>query len=62
MEAKLESKEFEYRGVSLISQTEEEKQILTNIWIDKGRPVAFFRLKNGQVKLCIAPTLDEDGV
>lgn len=59
MKTELEPKEIQPRGVSLISETEEEKQVLTNCWIKQGRPVMFGRLSNGQVQITFAPTPEE---
>lgn len=61
MRAELEVKEIQYRGVSLTSETEEEKQVLNNIWNQKGQPAAWARLSNGQIQLVIAPTPDTHG-
>lgn len=36
MKAELEPKELQYRGISVISETEEEKQVLINLWNQKG--------------------------
>lgn len=56
MKAELEPEEMQYRGVSLISETEEEKQVFENIWKQKGRPAMLGRMRDGQVQLVVAPT------
>ena len=55
MKAELETKELQNRGVSLISETEEEAQMLTDLWNNKARPAAWGRLPDGNNKLDIAP-------
>lgn len=61
MKAELETKEILYRGVSLISETEEEKQVLTNLWNQKAGPAMLARAEGGQVQLIIAPSPDKEG-
>ncbi len=62
MKAELEPKEMQRRGVSLVSETEEEKQVLTDLWNNKGRPALWSKLQGGNVQLVIAPTPpDKDG-
>jgi len=61
MKAELEPKEMQYRGVSLISETEEEKQVLTNLWNQKGGPAMLARYGDGNVQLIIAPSPDKEG-
>lgn len=56
MKAKLEPKEMQYRGVSLISETEEEKQVLANLWNQKGGPAMLGQMRDGQVLLIVAPS------
>ncbi len=56
MKAELEVKEMQCRGVSLISETEEKKQVLTDIWNWQGRPAMLGRMSDGQVQLVVAPT------
>jgi len=55
MKAILEPAMLKNRGVSLTSETEEEKQVLENIWNQNGRPVMLTRLGDGQVEICLAP-------
>ena len=52
---------MQYRGVSLISETEEEKQVLTNLWNQKGGPAMLARYGDGNVQLIIAPSPDKEG-
>jgi len=61
MKAILESAALKNRGVFLTSETEEEKQVLENIWIQNGRPVEMARLGDGQFEITIAPTADIEG-
>lgn len=56
MKAELEPEEMQYRGISVISETEEEKQVLENIWSQKGRPAMLGRMHDGSVQLVVAPT------
>lgn len=59
VKAELEPSWMQYRGVSLISETEEEKQVLERIWTDKGRSVMLGRRRDGNVQLVVAPTPGE---
>lgn len=59
LKAELEPEEMKYRGIFLTSETEEEKQVLENIWSQKGRPAMLGRLRDGQVQLVLAPTPEE---
>jgi len=56
MKARLEEASVQYRGVVLVSETEEEKKILWSIWNSKGRPVAMGKIADGSVELTVAPT------
>jgi len=56
MKARLEETSVQYRGVVLVSETEEEKRILWDIWNSKGRPVVVGKLDDGSVELIVAPT------
>lgn len=58
MKAELEPKEMQYRGVSLVSETEEEQLMLTNLWNQKAGPAMWGRMKDGQIQLVIAPSPD----
>ena len=60
MKAELEVKEITLRGVLLTSETEEEKQVLMNLWLDKGRPAMLARLGDGNVQFGIAPSPTEE--
>lgn len=59
MRATLEETSVEYRGVILTSETDEERQILRNIWTGKGRPASIGKLHDGNIELVVAPTPDE---
>ncbi len=56
MKAELEPKEIEHRGVTLVAETEEERQVLIALWIDRGRPAGFEKRKDGHVEITIAPS------
>ncbi len=60
MKARLESTSVQYRGVVLVSETEEEKRILWDIWNSKGRPVTVGKLAGGSVELVVAPTPENE--
>ena len=52
----MEGTSVEYRGVVLVSETEEEKGVLWDIWNSSGAPVTVGKLDNGSVELVVAPT------
>lgn len=58
MKVKLESNRINHRGILLISETEEESQVLTALWIEKGRPTMFERTID-HVEIIIAPSPEE---
>jgi len=43
MKAKLEGSAVQYRGIIVESETDEEKEVLVNIWNTQGLPVAIGR-------------------
>ena len=59
LHARLESDKVEYRGVNITGETEEEKQVLLNIWNQHGRPVALDR-QGGSVTITIAPVAEDE--
>jgi len=62
MKVQLEIPTMTYRGLILESETSEDRQVLMNIWLDKGRPVALANLgrhSEGTLQLTIAPTPPE---
>jgi hypothetical protein len=59
MEARLEPPSTKYRGVMLISQNMEEKEILLNIWNKGGQPVSLSR-QNSNICIIIAPTPERE--
>lgn len=59
MKARLEETSVQYRGVVLVSETDEEKKILWDIWENRGRPVTVGRLDDGSAELIVAPTPEE---
>jgi len=59
MKVKLEQSGLTNRGIILESETSEEKQVLRNIWEQKGRPVCLAKIGHrteGSLELVIAPT------
>lgn len=63
MKVILETLDLTNRGIILESENREEKQILRNIWEQKGRPVCLAKIgphiSEGQLQLTIAPTPEE---
>jgi len=47
------------RGVEIESETEEEKQVLEQVWNTHGRLAMLTRKDDGMVQLVIAPTVEE---
>ena len=60
MKAKLEDIPVKARGVEIESETEEEKQMLTNIWNTHGGLVVLSRKEDGNVQLVVAPSLEDE--
>ena len=58
MKAKLEDIPVKARGVEIESETEEEKQMLENIWNTHGGLVVLSRKEDGNVQLVVAPSLE----
>lgn len=58
MKARLEDKTIQHRGIIVTSETEEEREVLLNLWVNKGRPAMFSR-DPGLVEIIIAPTPEE---
>ena len=59
MKVTLETPALTNRGIILESENREEKQILRDIWEQKGRPVALAKIGHsieGELQLTIAPT------
>ncbi|MDP2728426.1 MAG: hypothetical protein Q8P59_12910 [Dehalococcoidia bacterium] len=61
MKVILEDKTVKHRGIIVSSETDEEKVVLTNIWVQKGAPAMFSR-DGTSVSITIAPTPDEGEV
>ena len=61
MKAILEETSIRHRGVILTSETDEEREILRNIWINKGRPASYGKLEGGNIEIVIAPTPEPAG-
>lgn len=60
MKAKLEDLQIAGRGVVIESETEEEKQMLENIWNNHGGLAMLARNDDGTVTLVIAPTAEDN--
>ena len=58
MKAKLETIPTKGRGVEIESESEEEKQLLLNIWNTHGGLAGLDRKDDGQVILVVAPTVE----
>ena len=58
MKAKLETIPVKGRGVEIESETEEEKQVLENIWNNHGGLAVLARIEDGMVQLVVAPTVE----
>jgi len=58
LKAKVETIPVEGRGVEIESETEEEKQILENIWNTHGGLAMLTRQDDGQIALVVAPTVE----
>ena len=61
MKVTLETEALTNRGVILESENSEEKQILRNIWEQKGGPVCLAKVGHhieGDIQLTIAPRAD----
>lgn len=55
MKVELEPEEIGNRGFFVISETEEEKEVLDNIWKNRGSVVMLGRMSDGQLQLAVAP-------
>ena len=60
MKAKLETIPVKRRGVEIESETEEERQMLDNIWNTHGGLVSWARTENGNILLVVAPSAEVD--
>jgi len=73
MKIKLETLPLQNRGLELESETEEERAVLLDLWLKKGRPVCLTRVPKGvihgtgfdydikgNVRLSIAPSAAEE--
>lgn len=60
MKARLEESSVQYRGVVLVSETDEEKRILCDIWSLKGRAISVGELTDGTIELIMAPSVEPD--
>ena len=58
MKAKVETIPTKGRGVEIESETEEEKQLLEDIWNTHGGLAVLTRKDDGQVTLVVAPTVE----
>lgn len=55
MKARLEAIPVKGKGVEIESETEEEKQVLAQIWNTRGRLAMLTRKDDGMVQLVVAP-------
>jgi len=55
MKATLEETVPQHRGVVLTSETEEDREILRDIWCGRWRPASFGKLPDGNLEVVIAP-------
>lgn len=60
MKAKVETIPVQARGVEIESETEEEKQILENIWNTHGGLASLERTPEGNVKLVVVPMVEKE--
>ena len=60
MKVELESESITYRGVSITSETSEEKRILENLWIGHGQVAMIARMPDGNIVVTVAPTPPEE--
>ena len=60
MKAKLETIPVKGRGIEIESETEEETQILKNIWNTHGGLAVLTRKEDGNIQLVVAPTVEDD--
>ena len=60
MKAKLENIPVQNSGIEIESETEEEKQVLENIWNTHGGLAVLSREEDGTIQLVVAPSLDEE--
>ena len=56
MKATLEETGPPYRGVILTSETEEDREIVRDIWCGRWRPASLGKLPDGNLEVVIAPT------
>ena len=59
MKAKLETIPVKGRGIEIESETEEEKQIIEQIWRTGGGIASLTKKEDGMVKLVVAPAVEE---
>jgi len=59
VKVKLETIPVKGRGVEIESETEEEKQVLKQIWNTHGGLAMLTRKDDGNVQLVVAPTVEE---
>ena len=60
MKTKVETIPVQARGVEIESETEEEKQILENIWNTHGGLASMARTENGNIQLVVAPMVEKE--
>ncbi|MBA7677960.1 hypothetical protein ES703_86227 [subsurface metagenome] len=60
MKARIEDIPVKGRGVEIESETEEEKQVIEQIWNTHGGLAMLTRKDDGNVELVVAPTVEDD--
>jgi len=60
LKTKVETIPVQGRGVEIESETEEEKQILLNIWNTHGGLASMARTPDGNIQLVVAPMVDKE--
>lgn len=60
MKAKLETIPVKARGVEIESETDDERQILEDIWNTHGGLASMTRTNDGNIQLVVAPTVENE--
>lgn len=60
MKARIEDIPVKGRGVEIESETEEEKQVIEQIWNTHGGLAVLTRKDDGNVQLVVAPPVEEN--
>ena len=59
MKARLETIPVKGRGIEIETETEEEKQVLEQMWNNHGGLAMLTRTPDGNIQLVVAPTVEE---